>query len=113
MIWSLPLGIAVRCRKRLEAFGLAGDVRGLGTRLIDRVDHRLRVRWLSHPVGQFIYAIEKVRTIATKLLKQCDHLGDLLLAQDRQLQIEEPEAFRKAVVPSLRREDQYDQIEGR
>jgi hypothetical protein len=39
--------------------------------------------------------------------------GDLLLAQDRQLQIEQLAALGKAIVSSLRGEDQYDQIEGR
>ena len=62
-----------------------GDVRGLGTRLLDCVDHRLGVRWSSHHFGHFVDPIVKVRAIVAKLLKQCDHLGDLLLTQDRQL----------------------------
>jgi hypothetical protein len=67
--------------RALETFGFGEDVRGLGTRLVNCVDHRLRVRWLSHPFGQFLYAIAKVRTIETKLLGQRDHLGDFLLAK--------------------------------
>ena len=43
----------------------------------------------------------------------CDHLGDFLFAQDRQLQIEQFAALGKAIVSALRGEDQYDQIEGR
>ncbi len=57
--------------------------------------------------------IAKVWAILAKLLEQRDHLGDLLLAQDRQLQIEEFAALGQPIVPSLRGEDQYDQIEGR
>ena len=68
---------------------------------------------MSHHFGQFVDPIVKVRAIVAKLLKQCDHLGDLLLAQDGQLQIEKLAALGKAIVSSLRGEDQYDQIEGR
>ena len=68
---------------------------------------------MSHHFGQFVDPIVKVRTIVAKLLKQCDHLGDLLLAQDGQLQIEQLAALGKEIVSSLRCEDQYDQIEGR
>jgi hypothetical protein len=53
------------------------------------LDHRLGVRWSSHRFGQFIDPIVKVRAILAKLLEQCDHLGDFLFAQDRQLQIEQ------------------------
>jgi hypothetical protein len=53
------------------------------------LDYRLGVRWSSHRFGQFIDPIVKVRAILAKLLKQCDHLGDFLFAQDRQLQIEQ------------------------
>jgi len=60
-------------------------VGGVGTRLLNCVDHRLGVRWSSHHFGEFIDPILKVRAIVAKLFKQCDHLGDLLLAQDRQL----------------------------
>ena len=68
--------------RALETFGFGEDVRGLGTRRVNCVDHRLRVRWLSHPFGQFVYAIAgKIRAIETKLLEQRDHLGDFLLAK--------------------------------
>jgi hypothetical protein len=61
----------------------------------------LRVRWSSHHFGQFIDPIVNVRAVVAKLLKQCDHLGDLLLAQDRQLHIEQLAALGKAIVSSL------------
>jgi hypothetical protein len=77
-------------------------VHGLGTPLLDCVDHRLRVRWSSHHFGQFIDPIVEVRAIAAKLLKQCDHLGDLLLGQNRQLQIEQFVALGKAILSYLR-----------
>ena len=88
-------------------------MRRLGTRLFHCLDYRLGVRWSSHRFGQFIDPIVKVRAILAKLLKQCDHLGDFLFAQDRQLQIEQFAALGKAIVSALRGEDQYDQIEGR
>jgi hypothetical protein len=88
-------------------------VRGLRTRLFHCLDHRLGVRWSSHRIGQFIDPIVKVRAILAKLLKQCDHFGDFLFAQDRQLQIEQFAALGKAIVSALRCEDQYDEIEGR
>jgi hypothetical protein len=68
--------------------------------LFDRVDHRLR-------------PIVEVWAVVAKLLEQRDHFGDLLLAQDRQFQIEQLAALGKAIVASLRGENQYDQIEGR
>ena len=79
--------------------------------LLDCVDYRLRVCWLSHHFGQFIDPIVEVWAVVAELLKQCDHLGDLLLAQDRQLQIKQFAVLGKAIVASLRGEDQYDQIE--
>jgi hypothetical protein len=88
-------------------------VGGLGSRFFDCVNHRLRVRWLGHRLGQFIDPIAQVRAVLPKLLEQRDHLGDLLLTQDRQLQIKEFPALGKAIVSSLRREDQDDQIKGR
>ena len=68
---------------------------------------------MVHRLGQFIDPIAQVRAVLPKLLEQRDHLGDLLLTQDRQLQIKEFPALGKAIVSSLRREDQDDQIEGR
>src|SRR5208337_1143522 len=71
------------------------------------------VRRLGHRFGQFIDPIVEVRAVLAKLLEQGDHLGDILLTQDRQLQIEGFPTLCKASVSSLRREDQDDQIEGR
>jgi hypothetical protein len=61
---------------------------GLGARLFDGVDHRLRVRWSRHDIGLFVDSIANRRTISAKLLEERDHLGGLLLAQYRQLQIQ-------------------------
>jgi hypothetical protein len=68
---------------------------------------------VAHRLGQFIDPIAEARAVLPKLLERRDHLGDLLLTQDRQLQIKEFPALGEAIVSSLRREDQDDQIDGR
>ena len=66
---------------------------------------------MGHRLCQFIDPIAEVRAVLPKPLEQRDHLGDLLLTQDRQLQTKEFPALGKAIVSSLRREDQDDQID--
>ena len=44
---------------------------------------------MGRRLGQSIHPIAQVRAVLPKLLEQRDHLGDLLLTQDRQLQIKE------------------------
>jgi predicted DNA-binding ribbon-helix-helix protein len=77
---------ACQCRKRIDLTGAIAESplrsAAVCVRILNRIEHRLRISRSGHLNGSVIHAVADGRIVAPELFDQFDDLGALLLAED-------------------------------